>query len=48
MARGLLESVDPATAARALDAVRDALRPYERPGGVALGAAAWLVTARRP
>jgi len=48
MARGLLEPVDPATAARALDEVRNALRPYERPGGLALGAAAWLVTARRP
>jgi SAM-dependent methyltransferase len=48
MARGLLESVDAATAARALDEVRDALRPYERPDGVALGGAAWLVTARRP
>jgi SAM-dependent methyltransferase len=48
MARGLLDPVDPATAARALDAVRDALRPYQRPDGLALGGAAWLVTARRP
>lgn len=47
MARGLLESVDAATAARALDAVADAVRPYERPDGLALGGAAWLVTARR-
>lgn len=46
MARGLLESVDATTAAQALDAVADAVRPYERPDGLALGGAAWLVTAR--
>jgi hypothetical protein len=48
MARTLLAPVDPATATRALDAVADALRPYEQPDGVWLGGAAWLVTATRP
>jgi len=47
LARTLLDSVEPAVAQRALDAVRDALRPYERPDGVHLGGAAWLVTAHR-
>jgi SAM-dependent methyltransferase len=47
LARALLESVEPAVAQRALDAVRDALRRYERPDGVHLAGAAWLVTARR-
>jgi SAM-dependent methyltransferase len=47
MARGLLDPVEPAIAARALDAVRAALRPYERPDGVTLRGAAWLVTTRR-
>ena len=47
LARALLESVDPTMAQRALDAVRDALRPYERPDGVHLDGAAWLVTAHR-
>jgi SAM-dependent methyltransferase len=48
VARRLLDQVDDATAERARAAVRDALRPYERPGGVRLGGAAWLVTAHRP
>jgi SAM-dependent methyltransferase len=48
LARSLLDPVDPATAAKALDAMRDALRPYERPDGLALDGAAWLVAARRP
>ncbi|MGH9185794.1 MAG: class I SAM-dependent methyltransferase [Acidimicrobiales bacterium] len=47
IARALLESVDPDTATRALDAIRDALRPYERPDGLCLGGAAWLVTSHR-
>jgi SAM-dependent methyltransferase len=47
LARGLLESVEPAVAHRALDAVRDALRRYEAPDGLHLGGAAWLVIARR-
>jgi SAM-dependent methyltransferase len=48
IARTLLDQVDPPTAAKALDAVRDALRPHEGPDGIALGGAAWLVAARRP
>jgi SAM-dependent methyltransferase len=48
IARTLLDQADPATAAKALDAVRDALRAHEGPDGIALGAAAWLVAARRP
>jgi SAM-dependent methyltransferase len=47
LARGLLESVEPAGAQRALDAVRDALRRYEAPDGLHLGGAAWLVIAGR-
>ena len=47
LARTLLESVEPAVARQALDAVRDALRPYEQADGVHLGGAAWLVTAGR-
>jgi SAM-dependent methyltransferase len=45
MARSLLESVDADTARRAIDAVTAALRSYEAPDGLALGGAAWLVTA---
>ena len=48
MARGLLDGADPDAAARALDAVADALRPYETPAGVQLDGAAWVVTATRP
>jgi SAM-dependent methyltransferase len=47
VARELLGSVDADTAARALAAVSDALRSHEGPGGVFLGGAGWLVTARR-
>jgi SAM-dependent methyltransferase len=47
LARILLESVEPAVGRQALDAVRDALRPYEQADGVHLGGAAWLVTALR-
>lgn len=48
MARELFDGVDTATATRALEAVADALPPYESPGGVLLDGAAWLVTATRP
>lgn len=48
LARTLLDPVDPVTAAKALDAVRDALCPHEQPDGLTLNGAAWLVTARRP
>jgi hypothetical protein len=47
VARTLLDQVDDATAHRALDAVRDALRRYEQPEGLSLAGAAWLVTAHR-
>lgn len=46
LARSLLDPVDPETAATALDAVREALRPHERPDGLALEGAAWLVAAQ--
>jgi SAM-dependent methyltransferase len=45
--RRLLEGADAATAARALEAVREALAAREEPDGVVLGSTAWLVTARR-
>ncbi len=48
LARRLLDPVDRATAAKALDAVRDALGPHEGPDGLTLDGAAWLVAARRP
>jgi SAM-dependent methyltransferase len=48
IARTLLEHVDPPTATKALDAVRDALRRREGLDGIALRGAAWLVAARRP
>jgi SAM-dependent methyltransferase len=44
----LLAGVDEASRARAEGAVREALAPHARAGGVALGGAAWLVGARRP
>lgn len=47
IARALLDLVDPDVATRAIDALRDAVCPYERPDGLALGGAAWLVTAHR-
>jgi SAM-dependent methyltransferase len=46
-ARRLFEGVDEATVARAIEAVRDALVPYESADGVVLGSAAWLVSATR-
>jgi SAM-dependent methyltransferase len=45
--RRMLEGADESTAARALDAVRDALAERETSDGVGLGSAAWVVTARR-
>jgi SAM-dependent methyltransferase len=47
-AHELLDPVPADTRARALEAIREALRTYETPEGVRVGAAAWLVTARRP
>ncbi len=48
IARAMLEPVDSGTATRAVDAVREALRAHQRPDGLFLSGAAWLVTARRP
>lgn len=47
MAKVLLADAAPDVVERALDAVREALVPYETPDGVRLGAGVWLVTARR-
>lgn len=47
LARGLLEKVDDHAAERATKAIWEALVPYQRPDGVWLGSASWLVTARR-
>jgi SAM-dependent methyltransferase len=44
--RALFADTAPVDVARAIDAVRDALAPYQTPEGVRLGAAAWLVHAR--
>ena len=48
MGRRLLEGKEPQKVALALDAVRHALEAYSSTQGVALGAAYWVVTARRP
>jgi SAM-dependent methyltransferase len=48
LARTLLDQAGASTARRALQAVTDALHPYQTPGGVLLDGAAWLVTATRP
>jgi SAM-dependent methyltransferase len=48
LARAVLGEADPDAAGRALEAMGEALRPYEQPGGVYLNGVAWLVTARRP
>lgn len=44
----VLDRVDEATALRAANALRDALREHETADGVLLGGAAWIATARRP
>lgn len=44
----MLEGRTPAEWAQASDALRTILEAHEGPDGVALGSAAWLVTARRP
>jgi len=46
--RAVLEGKDPAAAGRALDALRATLAAAAGPGGVAMPARAWIVTARRP
>ncbi len=47
MAQALLAAAGEQTAASVTQALRNALRPYQRDSGVMLGSAAWLVTARR-
>lgn len=47
LARPLLANADKHTTTAVLQALRDALHAYQRPEGVVLRSAAWLVTARR-
>jgi SAM-dependent methyltransferase len=47
MARVLLEDADADTQQKAMEAVRDTLEGHEQPGGIWLGAAAWLIEAAR-
>jgi SAM-dependent methyltransferase len=42
-----LNDVSDEVRARAIGAIRDALRPYQTPGGLVLGSASWIVTAHR-
>jgi hypothetical protein len=44
----VLAGADEATEGRAMAAVSKALAPYATAEGIRMGAAAWLVTARRP
>jgi hypothetical protein len=46
MARTLFAEASPDEVARAIEAVREAMAPYQMPEGVRLGTAAWLVHAR--
>ncbi|MEV8630410.1 methyltransferase domain-containing protein [Streptosporangium sp. NPDC051023] len=46
--RFMLDQVDEAAAARTLDALTEALRPFEEGDAVRLRGAAWLITATRP
>jgi SAM-dependent methyltransferase len=46
--RDLLAQADQRTVARVTDRLTAVLRPYQEPGGVRLGGAAWLVSATRP
>jgi SAM-dependent methyltransferase len=48
MGRRVLEGKDPDKVADALEAAREALRPYATPEGVSLRSAYWVVTARKP
>ncbi|WP_020422695.1 class I SAM-dependent methyltransferase [Amycolatopsis sp. ATCC 39116] len=48
MLRTIFERYPAETVERAVAALTEALVPHETPDGVLLGAAAWLVTARRP
>ncbi|MEU1731502.1 methyltransferase domain-containing protein [Streptosporangium sp. NPDC020145] len=46
--RFMLGQVDQESASHALDALTEAMRPFERAGAVRLRGAAWLITATRP
>ena len=46
--QALLADAEPEEAERAVEAVRDALKPYVTPRGVELGSAVWIVNSRRP
>jgi SAM-dependent methyltransferase len=46
MGRTIFAEASPDDAARAIDAVREAIAPYQEPQGVRLDSAIWLVTAR--
>jgi len=46
--RGMLQDLDEATAARALERVHESLVTHATPDSVAFGSAAWIVTARVP
>jgi SAM-dependent methyltransferase len=48
LGRAVLSGADEATRDRAMAAVGEALKPHATADGVRIGAAAWLVTARRP
>jgi hypothetical protein len=48
MTKGMLDGLDPATTARALEAVRATLAAHETGEGVLFGSSAWLITAHRP
>lgn len=43
----LTEDLDPSARIQALDHLRASVEAHERPGGVAFGSSAWLITARR-
>jgi len=46
--RGMLQDLDDATAARALEHLRDALVAHAGPDAVTFGSAVWIITARVP
>lgn len=48
LAKSLMAAADKDQVLRVLEAIRGALAAHERPDGVYLASAAWLVAARRP
>ncbi len=44
----MLEELDDATSAQALDNLRATMAAHQTPGGVIFGSAAWIITARKP